>query len=92
MNLVMNYPQGLYSKIQSFIWKKVLGVLGGIGNGTNKIINDVGQLITVEPNAACQKDFQIKQLNKIVPLISFIEDKVRFPTGLSLVYVSRREK
>ena len=92
MNLVMNYPQGLYSKIQSFIWKKVLGVLGGIGNGTNKIINDVGQLITVEPNAACQKDFQITQFNKIVSLISFIEDKVRCPTGLSLVYVSRREK
>ena len=78
--------------INSLMEKKVLELLAGIGNLTNKIINDLEQLITVESNAACQKDFQIKRFNKIVPFISIIEDKVGCPMGLSLISVFRKEK
>ena len=92
MNLAVNYPQWLYSMIKPFIRKKVLEALACVGNETNKIISDVEQLITVDPHAAYQKEFQIKLFDKIVSLISLFEDKVNFPIGLSLVSVSRKEK
>ena len=92
MNVGVNYPQRLFSMVQPFMGKKVLEVLVSVSNVTNVIISEVEQLLAVEPNAACQKDFQIKLYNKIVPLISFIEDKAGCPMGLSLISVSRKEK
>jgi len=92
MNLGVNYPQWLFSMVQPFMGKKVLEVSAGVGSITDVIISDVEQLLAVEPNAACQKDFQIKLYNKIVPLISFIGDKAGCPMGLSFISVSRKEK
>jgi len=65
-------------KVEILFYSNLLGLLGWLFNARiSKSIN--------------QNNFQIKLFDTIVPLLSFIEDKVKSPIGLSLICVSRKK-
>ena len=66
-------------KIENLSYSNLFGLLGWLFNARIR-------------NSTSQNDFQIKLFNKIVPLLSFIENKVGCPMGLSLISVSRKIK
>ena len=66
-------------KAENLFYSNLLGLLGWLFNARIR-------------GSTSQNDFQVKLYNKIVPLISFIEDKVGCPMGLSLISVSRKIK